>query len=158
MGRSLPEGVDDGILTAKEISRLDLRGLDLVVLSACQTGLGEITGDGVFGLQRGFKKAGANTLLMSLWSVDDDATRLLMTRFYENYISGMTKMESLREAQTYVRDYVIEKTVTVGSGKWPITAMEKEQARKRKPQTVVRKIRPYADPRYWAAFILLDAL
>lgn len=158
MGRSLPEGVDDGILTAKEISRLDLRGLDLVVLSACQTGLGEITGDGVFGLQRGFKKAGANTLLMSLWSVDDDATRLLMTRFYENYISGMTKMESLREAQTYVRDYVIEKTVTVGSGKRPITAMEKEQARKRKPQTVVRKIRPYADPRYWAAFILLDAL
>ena len=95
---------------------------------------------------------------MSLWSVDDDATRLLMTRFYENYISGMTKMESLREAQTYVRDYVIEKTVTVGSGKRPITAMEKEQARKRKPQTVVRKIRPYADPRYWAAFILLDAL
>lgn len=158
MGRPLPEGVDDGILTAKEISRLDLRGLDLVVLSACQTGLGEITGDGVFGLQRGFKKAGANTLLMSLWSVDDDATRLLMTRFYENYISGMTKMESLREAQTYVRDYVIEKTVTVGSGKRPITAMEKEQARKRKPQTVVRKIRPYADPRYWAAFILLDAL
>lgn len=158
MGRPLPEGVDDGILTAKEISRLDLRGLDLVVLSACQTGLGEITGDGVFGLQRGFKKAGANTLLMSLWSVDDDATRLLMTRFYENYISGMTKMESLREAQTYVRDYEIEKTVTVGSGKRPITAMEKEQARKRKPQTVVRKIRPYADPRYWAAFILLDAL
>lgn len=158
MGRPLPEGVDDGILTAKEISRLDLRGLDLVVLSACQTGLGEITGDGVFGLQRGFKKAGANTLLMSLWSVDDDATRLLMTRFYENYISGMTKMESLREAQTYVRDYVIEKTVTVGSGKRPITAMEKEQARKRKPQTVVMKIRPYADPRYWAAFILLDAL
>ena len=158
MGRPLPEGVDDGILTAKEISRLDLRGLDLVVLSACQTGLGEITGDGVFGLQRGFKKAGANTLLMSLWSVDDDATRLLMTRFYENYISGMTKMESLREAQTYVRDYEIEKTVTVGSGKRPITAMEKEQARNRKPQTVVRKIRPYADPRYWAAFILLDAI
>ena len=61
-GLPLPEGVEDGVLTAKEIAGMDLRRLDLVALSACQTGLGEITGDGVFGLQRGFKKAGANTL------------------------------------------------------------------------------------------------
>ena len=73
---------DDGILTAAEISRLDLRGMELTVLSACQTGLGDVSGDGVFGLQRGFKKAGAGTLLMSLWKVDDKATELLLTQFY----------------------------------------------------------------------------
>ena len=86
-GLPLPEGVEDGVLTAKEIAGMDLRRLDLVALSACQTGLGEITGDGVFGLQRGFKKAGANTLLMSLWKVDDTATQLLMTQFYKNMLS-----------------------------------------------------------------------
>ena len=105
MGKQLPEGVDDGILTAKEISQLDLRGSDLVVLSACQTGLGEIKGDGVFGLQRGFKKAGVSSILMSLWKVDDDATKLLMTQFYKNLISGISKHEALRQAQKNVREY-----------------------------------------------------
>lgn len=104
MGKQLPEGVDDGILTAKEISQLDLRGMDLVVLSACQTGLGEIKGDGVFGLQRGFKKAGVNSILMSLWKVDDEATRILMTQFYKNLTSEMSKFESLKQAQKSVRE------------------------------------------------------
>ena len=104
-GLELPEGVDNGILTAKEIAGVDLRGMDMVVLSACQTGLGEITGDGVFGLQRGFKKAGVCSLLMSLWKVDDNATQMLMTRFYANLIAGKPKYEALREAQRYVREY-----------------------------------------------------
>lgn len=104
MGKQLPEGVDDGILTAKEISQLDLQGTDLVVLSACQTGLGEIKGDGVFGLQRGFKKAGVQSILMSLWKVDDDATKLLMTQFYKNLTSGTGKHEALKQAQKYVRE------------------------------------------------------
>lgn len=158
MGKKLPEGVDDGILTAKEISQLDLRELDLVVLSACETGLGEIKGDGVFGLQRGFKKAGANSLLMSLWKVDDNATQLLMTQFYKNLTSGMSKFESLRQAQKYVRDYEVE--VEVKSDTRPsVSAHAKEQTQlNANKETTFKKVRKYEDPKYWAAFILLDAI
>ena len=99
----IPEGADDGVLTAKEISRLDFQGLDLVVLSACQTGLGEITGEGVFGLQRGFKKAGAQTIVMSLWSVADESTQLLMVEFFKNLTAGQTKRAAFVAAQKVVR-------------------------------------------------------
>ena len=102
--KQIPDGVEDGILTAKEISRLDFKGLDLVVLSACETGLGKITGDGVFGLQRGFKKAGAQTIVMSLWKVADDATQLLMTEFFKNLTSGKSKRESFISAQNTVKE------------------------------------------------------
>lgn len=100
---TIPEGVEDGILTAKEISHMDLRNTDLVVLSACQTGLGEITDEGVFGLQRGFKKAGVRTIIMSLWSVDDNATQLMMTEFYKNLTDGMSKREAFIAAQKTVK-------------------------------------------------------
>lgn len=94
---------DDGVLTALEISQLDFRNLDLVVLSACQSGLGDTSVDGVVGLQRGFKKAGANTILMSLDKVDDEATRILMVEFYRNLMSGKTKHQSLKDAQKHLR-------------------------------------------------------
>lgn len=156
-GRALPEGIEDGILTAKELAELDLRGVDLVVLSACQTGLGEIAGDGVFGLQRGFKKAGANTLLMSLWKVDDNATRLLMTQFYKNLFAGKSKFESLRDAQKYVRDYEIEIERTTDKS-WESIARQKENKRKEPVSKELKRIKKYASPYYWAAFILLDAI
>ena len=104
-GKEIPIDVEDGILTAKDISRMDLRGTDLVVISACQSGLGEVTGDGVFGLQRGFKKAGVQSIVMSLWEVSDDATKVMMTRFYENLAKGKGKYDSFREAQKYLRKY-----------------------------------------------------
>lgn len=100
---TIPEEECDGILTAKEISQLNLKGLDLVVLSACESGLGDINTNGIFGLQRGFKKAGANTILMSLDKVDDDATRLLMVEFYKNLMDGKTKRQSLKDAQKHLR-------------------------------------------------------
>lgn len=156
-GKPLPEGLEDGILTAKELAGLDLRGLDLVVLSACQTGLGEITGDGVFGLQRGFKKAGANTLLMSLWKVDDTATQLLMTQFYKNLLAGKSKFESLRDAQKYVRDYEVEIEITPDK-RWKSEARQKEEKNEEPTPKEFRKIKKYKDPFYWAAFILLDAI
>lgn len=97
------EGIDDGLLTSKEIAGMNLTGVELVVLSACQTGIGDISGEGVFGLQRGFKKACAETLLMSLWEVDDQATNELMTHFYLCLAKGMDKHSALHDAQNHVR-------------------------------------------------------
>ena len=95
---------DDGILTAKEISQTNLKGVDLVVLSACESALGDINSNGVCGLQRGFKKAGVNTILMSVNKVDDVATKILMVEFYRNLISGKSKLQSLKDAQKYLRE------------------------------------------------------
>lgn len=103
-GKKMTSGVENGVLTAREIAKLDFRGLDLAVLSACQTGLGELKEDGVFGLQRGFKKAGARTLLMSLWSVSDGATQMMMTQFYSGLTSGLTRRRAFRAAQEAVRN------------------------------------------------------
>ncbi|MBP5548837.1 MAG: CHAT domain-containing protein [Bacteroidales bacterium] len=122
-GDYIPEGKDDGFVTSLEISSIDFNEMDLVVLSACETGKGMIADDGVFGLQRGFKMAGVNSILMSLWKVDDDATCTLMTEFYRNWTSGMEKHDALERAKQTVRN----------TPKWK-------------------------DPKYWAAFILLDAI
>ena len=125
-GSAMPADGEDGILTAHEISKLDLRGLGTVVLSACETALGDVSGEGVFGLQRGFKKAGAQSILMSLWKVDDEATCLLMTAFYRNWmVEKRTKREALEAAKQAVRQH---------------------------------KEKGWDNPKYWAAFILLDAL
>ena len=154
-GLPLPEGVEDGVLTAKEIAGMDLRRLDLVALSACQTGLGEITGDGVFGLQRGFKKAGANTLLMSLWKVDDTATQLLMTQFYKNLLAGMGKYEALAAAQKYLRELEVEVKIT--PDKTNYQRLKDERAGKQE-EAEYKTVRRYAEPKYWAAFVLLDGV
>lgn len=80
--------------------------MDLIALSACQTAQGDITGDGVFGLQRGFKKAGANSILMSLWKVDDEATGLLMTEFHRNWLNGKSNHDALKAAKHAVRSHL----------------------------------------------------
>lgn len=97
------EKCEDGILTAKEISMMDLSDVGTVVLSACETGVGHIFGDGVFGLQRGFKMAGAQTIMMSLWKVDDNATEALMTNFYKNWFAGHDRSTALAMAQNTIR-------------------------------------------------------
>ncbi len=96
----LRSGDDDGLLTALEASGLDLEGTKLVVLSACETGVGKVTnGDGVYGLRRALVIAGAESLVMSLWQVDDFATKELMTGFYKGIADGKARSTALRETQ-----------------------------------------------------------
>lgn len=102
---NLHEFDEDGILTAEEVASLDLQNVDMLSLSACQTALGEIKGDGVFGLQRGFKKAGVKSILMSLWNVDDEAANIFMSAFYENYLAGKSKLQSLRKAINVTKNF-----------------------------------------------------
>lgn len=119
--------VDNRQLTAYEISKLDFRGMQLAVLSACETGLGNITSEGVFGLQRGFKKAGVKTIIMSLWKVDDISTQLLMTEFYKNFFDGHEIYKSLQLAKSYLKNYKDENGIKL-----------------------------FESPYYWAGFVILD--
>lgn len=102
-GKGTDTGENDGILTADEVSRLNLQHTQLVVLSACETALGNYSYEGVFGLPRGFKQAGVRSLLVSLWSVNDHSTSLLMSAFYRYWLEGLSKREALRKATDEVR-------------------------------------------------------
>ena len=117
--------VEDGILTAFEVSGLNLTGTELVTLSACETGVGEVqNGEGVYGLRRAFQQAGARTILMSLWKVPDKGTYDLMDNFYKNWAGGQTKQEAFRQSALKVM---------------------KDR----------RKKHGAAHPYYWGAFVLL---
>jgi CHAT domain-containing protein len=158
-GRTSLPAAEDGLLTAEEVSGLDLLATELVVLSACDTGLGEIhIGEGVLGLRRAFLLAGARTLVMSLWKVPDLATALLMERFYENMLSRrLGRAESLHQAQLYTRG------VTVGEirSRWLSPEMidrlaaADAGARKHLQQLAGQPDdhRPFEHPFYWGAFI-----
>ena len=99
-GKPLPEAAEDGILTAEDVSGLDLLGTELVVLSACETGLGEVqVGEGVLGLRQAFVLAGTHTLVMSLWRVPDEQTQELMEDFYGRILHGENRSDALRAAQ-----------------------------------------------------------
>lgn len=95
---ALKNGHNNGILSAAEISTLDFRGTDLVILSACNTALGNITSDGVFGLQRSFKQAGVQTIIMTLWNIDDESTFKFMIDFYTQLLRGETKRSAFNKS------------------------------------------------------------
>jgi CHAT domain-containing protein/tetratricopeptide (TPR) repeat protein len=134
--RPTPDGQDDGILTALEVAELDLSGVELAVLSACETGLGEVAGgEGLLGLQRAFQVAGAQSVIASLWRVGDEPTRALMARFYENlWRKNRTPAQALRDAQlSMLRGDLGRGTLT-------------RETEKSKPG----RLPPY----YWAGFVL----
>jgi CHAT domain-containing protein/Tfp pilus assembly protein PilF len=136
---------DDGIMTALEVSSLDLQHVDLAVLSACETGLGQTAGgEGTLGLQRAFQVAGARTTISSLWSVDDAATQALMVEFYsrlwdKNHPLG--KLEALRQAQLAMLHHYD-----------PRTAKLVDRSRGLEPDTAPSETSGRLSPKYWAAF------
>ena len=90
----------DGILTALEVLALDLEGTDLVTLSACDTGVGNIkVGEGVYSLNRAFQEAGAKAVLSTLWSVDDQATAKFMQTFYTHFLNGIPAQQAIQQTQ-----------------------------------------------------------
>ena len=99
------DSFDDGILTAFEVTSLNLEGTDLVTLSACESGVGQtLDGEGVFGLRCAFQNAGARSLLMSLWKIPDKETSQLMEYFYSFWVNGDSKADALRHAELKMID------------------------------------------------------
>ena len=96
--------LDDGILKAKEICNLNFQNVNLVVLSACKSGLGEVSRDGVYGLQRAFKKTGVKSIVMSLWAIDDSVTQDFMVYFYKGLASGLSKAKALLQEKMLIRE------------------------------------------------------
>ena len=104
-GEAIPDHLEDGILTAKEVSNMNLMNTELVVLSACQSGLGDVKGsEGVEGLQRGFKMAGVRYITMSLWQVPDKETTEFMETFYANWLEGDDIHKAFRATQITMRN------------------------------------------------------
>ncbi len=138
---------DDGILTALEVAPLDMSNVELAVLSACETGLGEVAGgEGLLSLQRAFQTAGARTVVASLWRVNDTATQMLMTRFYENLWNKerpTSKLESLRQAQIWMLREVPKDPKLMGKLRG-VEFVDKDRPPKDEPLF----------PKYWAGFVL----
>lgn len=118
---------EEQLLTSYDIAGLNLKHIALVVLPNCKSGMGDITNDGIIGLQRAFKEAQVGTILMSLWDVDDYATSLFMVEFNKQCLDGENIYNALKKTQQYLRSYTDDNGVKL-----------------------------FESPYYWAGFVLLD--
>jgi CHAT domain-containing protein len=159
-GGSPPVEVDDGVLTAEDVFALDLRGTELVVLSACETGLGKVqAGEGVFGLRQAFIVAGAHTLVLSLWKVPDVASAFLMEQFYDGLVRrGLERHAALREAQRATREVTAAQLRESWPGLNAFSQLAGESELLRRELEDLVKLpaqeRPFAAPGFWGAFVL----
>jgi len=156
LARVPPDKEYDGLLQMREVFHLELNA-DLVVLSACQTGLGKhVQGEGVVGLSTAFFFAGTPSLVISLWNVSDVSTALLMRRFYANLLAGQTKAAALREAKAWLRNLSRSDLVKLGQKEaWvgELTRGFGKAERAKKGELADDK--PFAHPHYWAPFVLM---
>ena len=147
--RNLPVTRDDGLLSAAEIADIDLSSTRLVVLSACRTAMGSITDEGPAGLLRGFKKAGAKSVIASLWSISDEATAIFMQRFYSELNNGKSISQAFAEARRHLRQDQIEVT---------LYKQDFDPGTMASTPSAIKRSKSFAAPYYWAPFILIDAL
>lgn len=147
----------DGIVSARELAGTDMSGVGLFVVSACQTGLGFVTADGVYGLQRGLKNAGVQSIMVSLWSVDDQATSLLMTRFHAALASGLKPHRALMAARESLLRSADAGATSPSSHSFttptPVRTFDAAALTQR-----TRHAADYSDPQYANAFIIIDAI
>lgn len=139
----------DGILSARELAKMDLQNVDLTVMSACMSGLGYVTPDGVYGLQRGLKTAGVKAIVSTLWSVDDEASCLFTMQLYKNLEMGQELHEAFWNAREYLKKY--EKS-------FGGNASENNDVKGSFTQRRRITIQKFNNPYYYNAFILIDGI
>ena len=139
----------DGILSARELAKMDMSSIDLAVMSACMSGLGYITPDGVYGLQRGLKTAGVKTIISTLWSIDDEASCFFILQLYKHLEAGLSIHAAFWSAREDVRNY--EKTYGKG-------ATETDKASHSYTQRRRINTRNYSKPYFYNSFILIDGI
>jgi chemotaxis protein CheY-P-specific phosphatase CheC len=150
-GKPVPNEAGKGLVFAQDVAALDLWATELAVLSACQTGIGDIKiGEGVFGLRRAFAVAGAKTLVMSLWSVPDRATALLMQRFFTNLRHGLGRADALQDAQNYIRTITIKQLQQSSLG---LSVLEELGKLLLYDYSFCQDDTPLAHPYFWGAWI-----
>jgi CHAT domain-containing protein len=152
-GGTLPSNAGKGLVFAQDVAALDLWATELAVLSACNTAMGDIKiGEGVFGLRRAFAVAGAKTLVMSLWSVPDRATALLMERFFTNLHEGLGRAEALQEAQNYIRTITVKDLQQSDLGQKLLDELVEKNSF---PQDLQfrQSDKPLAHPFFWGAWV-----
>ena len=147
----------DGTITAEQIAAPGRLDADLVVLSACESGLGRVAGgEGYLGFDDSLFAKGARSLALSLWKVDDDATALLMTRFYQNLLGTRAGLKPPRQG----RGVGGVQGVAAGAGPEEVgeaLAVFPRGLIVRREAVASKPARPYADPTYWAGFVLIGS-
>ena len=156
LARAVDDKDYDGVLHMREVFHLKLDA-DLVVLSACQTGLGKhLRGEGVVGLSTAFFFAGTESLVMSLWDVPDASTALLMHRFYTSLKAGRPKAAALRDAKAWLRNLTRDDLWKLGKADPLLAGLTRGVGRVvRVPKGTQATLRPFTHPHHWAGFVLL---